>query len=91
LATRKQMLEVNGLERDPELDGFDSRVAVIGRYEEMLGRPLRDLDWYEIFAMVRMGCCIIRTQVLLRATGQSDHFLTRAPILPAWTMAAIRA
>lgn len=91
LATRKQMLEVNGLERDPELDGFDSREAVIGRYEEMLGRPLRDLDWYEIFAMVRMGCCIIRTQVLLRATGQSDHFLTRAPILPAWTLAAIRA
>ncbi|KUI44021.1 aminoglycoside phosphotransferase [Mycobacterium sp. IS-1590] len=90
LATRKQMLEVNGLDLDPELGGFDSRASVVGRYEEMLGRPLRDLDWYEIFAMVRMGCCILRTQVLLRATGQSEHFLTKAPILPAWTVAAIR-
>ncbi|MGE2721470.1 phosphotransferase family protein [Mycolicibacterium celeriflavum] len=90
LATRKQMLEVNGLDLDPELEGFDSRASVVGRYEEMLGRPLHDLDWYEIFAMVRMGCCILRTQALLRATGQSDHFLTRAPVLPAWTTAAIR-
>ena len=62
----QQMLEVNRLDLDPELPGFDSREAVIGRYEEMIGRPLVDLDWYEIFAMVRMGCCILRTQVLLR-------------------------
>jgi hypothetical protein len=34
--------------------------------------------------------CILRTQVPLRKIGQSDHFLTRAPILPAWTIAAIR-
>lgn len=91
LATRKQMLEVNGLDLDPELPGFDSRAAVIGRYEEMIGRKLEHLDWYEIFAMVRMGCCILRTQVLLRSNGQGDHFLTRAPILPTWTVAAIRA
>lgn len=89
LATRKQMLEVNGLDLDPELDGFDSREHVVDRYEKMLGRPLEDLDWYEIFAMVRMGCCIVRMQALLRLTGQPDHFLTRAPILPAWTLAAI--
>ena len=91
LATRKQMLEVNGIDADPELPGFDSRAAVIARYENMIGRELKNLDWYEIFAMVRMGCCILRTQVLLRSNGQGDHFLTRAPILPAWTVAAIRA
>jgi aminoglycoside phosphotransferase (APT) family kinase protein len=90
LATRKQMLEVNGLDLDPELPGFDSRTAVIGRFEEMIGRKLENLDWYEIFAMVRMGCCIMRTQVLLRSNGQGDHFLTKAPILPAWTVDAIR-
>ena len=44
--------------------------------------------WYEVFAMVRMGCCILRTQELLRSIGQGDHFLTRAPILPAWTVEA---
>jgi aminoglycoside phosphotransferase (APT) family kinase protein len=91
LATRKQMLEVNGIDADPELPGFDSRAAVVGRFEEMIGRELENLDWYEIFAMVRMGCCILRTQQLLRSTGQADHFLTRAPILPAWTVDAIRA
>lgn len=90
LATRRQMLEVNGLDVDPELDGFDRREDVIGRYEEMIGRPLVDLHWHEVFAMVRMGCCILRTQVLLRSIGQNDHFLTRAPILPAWTVAAVR-
>jgi aminoglycoside phosphotransferase (APT) family kinase protein len=91
LATRRQMLETQGLVMDPELPGFEGRDQVIRRYEEMLGRRLRDLHWYEMFAMVRMGCCIVRTQVLLRSIGQADHFLTRAPILPAWTIAAIRA
>jgi aminoglycoside phosphotransferase (APT) family kinase protein len=91
LATRRQMLEVNGLDADPELPGFDNREQVIRHYEEMIGRPLVELGWYEIFAMVRMGCCILRTQVLLRSIGQGDHFLTRAPILPAWTTAAIRS
>jgi aminoglycoside phosphotransferase (APT) family kinase protein len=90
LATRRQMLEANGLDLDPELPGFDTREQVTRRFEEMIGRPLVDLDWYEIFAMVRMGCCIARTQVLLRQIGQGDHFLTKAPILPAWTVAVIR-
>ena len=54
-ATRKQILEVNGLELNPKLPGFDSREEVTRRYEEMLGRPLSDLGWYEIFAMVWMG------------------------------------
>jgi hypothetical protein len=26
----------------------------------------------------------------LRSIGQSDHFLTRAPILPAWTISTVR-
>lgn len=91
LATRKQMLEVNGINLDPELPGFDSRDEVIRRFEEMIGRPVDNLDWYEIFAMVRMGCCILRTQVLLRQIGEGDHFLTRAPFLPAWTIAAVRS
>ena len=43
LATRRQMLEVNGVEADPELPGFDSREQLIRRYEEMIGRALVDL------------------------------------------------
>jgi aminoglycoside phosphotransferase (APT) family kinase protein len=91
LATRRQMCEVFGIAADPELPGFDTRDRLIGRYQDMIGRPLTDLEWYEHFATVRIGCCTLRIQVLLRAMGQGDHFLTRAPLLPSWTVAAIRA
>jgi hypothetical protein len=33
----------------------------------------------------------MRTQALLRSIGQGDHFLTRALILPALTISAVRA
>lgn len=91
LATRRQTMEVNGIDADPELPGFDSREVLVRRYEEMIGRPLEALRWYEIFAMVRMGCCIVRVQWLLRSIGLGDHGLTKAPVMPAWTVGAIRA
>ncbi|MGO9521520.1 phosphotransferase family protein [Mycobacterium sp.] len=90
LATRRQTMEVNGPSADPELPGFDSQEKVIGRFEEMTGRPLQALRWYEVFAMVRMGCCILRVQWLLRSTGQAAHGLTRAPVMPTWAIEAIR-
>lgn len=89
LATRRQMCEVFGLAADPELPGFDTRDRVVGRYQDMIGRRLTDLEWYEHFAAVRIGCCTLRIQVLLQAIGQGDHFLTRAPLLPAWTIDAV--
>lgn len=89
LATRRQMVEVQGLQLDPELPGFDTRERVIGRYEEMIGRRLEDLGWYEMFSMVRMGCCIQRMQVLLRRLGQTGHGFLRAPLLPAWVVDTI--
>ena len=56
----------------------------------MINRPLQALGWYEIFAMVRMGCCIVRVQWLLRSIGQVDHGFTRAPIMPGWAIETIR-
>ncbi|BDE14778.1 hypothetical protein Mkiyose1665_44850 [Mycobacterium kiyosense] len=91
LATRRQTMEVNGITADPELPGFDTRQRVVARFEEMIGRPLQALWWYEIFAMVRMGCCILRVQWLLRSIGQAGHGLTRAPVMPAWAVEAIRS
>ena len=61
--------------RDPTLRG-DHRRALV------------DLDWYEIFAMVRIAYYLAHAGVL-RSSGQADHFLTRAPILPTWTREAI--
>ncbi|MDO3333888.1 phosphotransferase family protein [Mycobacteroides abscessus] len=91
LATRRQTREVQGVTTDPELPGFDRRDEVIRRYQDMIGRELIDLDWYEQFSMIRMGCCILRTQVLLRSIGLTDHGFLRAPILPAWVIEAIHA
>lgn len=91
LATRRQMRSAFGIKADPEIPGFDTRDRVIGRYQDMIGRRLTDLEWYEHFAAIRIGCCTSRIQVLLRAIGQSSHFLTRAPILPDWTIEVIRA
>jgi hypothetical protein len=44
-----------------------------------------ELAWWREYAR------ILRTQVLLRTNGQADHFLTRAPILPAWTIDVVRS
>ena len=91
LATRRQTREVQGVASDPELPGFDSRDEVIQRYQAMIGRELIDLEWYEHFSIVKMGCCISRTQTLLRSIGLTDHGFLRAPILPAWVVEAIHA
>jgi aminoglycoside phosphotransferase (APT) family kinase protein len=89
LATRRQTMEVQRIRADPELPGFDSRDRVIHRYQEMLGRELHDLGWYEMFSMARMACCILRTHVLLRSLGLTDHGFLRAPVLPSWAVETI--
>ena len=76
---------------DPELPGLLDHAASIARVEAGLGRRLRDLDWHETFAMVRMGTCIAGVQRVLRRSGQEDHLLMQAPLLPDWTIAVVGA
>ena len=38
-------------------DGFPDRDRTVARFEELGGRPIRDLDWYETLAMVRSNAC----------------------------------
>jgi aminoglycoside phosphotransferase (APT) family kinase protein len=90
LTTRRNTMAVCRITADPELPGFDSREHAVRRFEEMIGRPLVAMDWYEVFAAVRMGCCLLRMQVLLRSTGQDDHPLAKARPLPKWVVEAIR-
>lgn len=90
LATRRQTLEVQRVRADPELPGFDSREQVVRRYQDMLGRELQHLDWFEMFSMARMACCILRTHVLLRSLGLTDHGFLRAPVMPSWAVETIR-
>ena len=84
-ATRRQTCEAMRIAADPELPGFPPRNELVTRLKERLGRPLHQLAWHELFAMIRMGTCIVGTQRVLRRSGHHDHFLMRAPLLPEWT------
>jgi aminoglycoside phosphotransferase (APT) family kinase protein len=55
--------------------GFLDHDAAVARYEARLGRRVRDLDWYEIFAMVRSTAIMTRIAYL-------DDRAGRPPMLP---------
>ena len=85
-ATRRQTCEAMGITDDPELPGFPSRAEIIARLEQGLGRSLYELEWHELFAMIRMGTCIVGTQRVLCRGGQPDHFIMQASLLPKWAI-----
>ena len=58
-----------------ELPGFLDKAASVGRYERALGRQIRDLEWYEVFALLRSTAILCRMQGMLIAQGQTDHWL----------------
>lgn len=68
--------------RRPELPGFLDREAALARYSERLGRPLGDLWWYELFALVRSTAILVRMQRLLLQQGQPDHWLAGFDPIP---------
>ena len=42
------------------------------RYEEQLGRPVVDLEWYEVFALVRSVAVAYRLHRLAAGAGRAD-------------------
>jgi aminoglycoside phosphotransferase (APT) family kinase protein len=54
--------------------GFGDRADAIGRMGTHLGRPLHDLDWYEVFALVRAGAVSTRIAILFERAGQRSMF-----------------
>lgn len=65
-----------------ELPGFLDRDAALAYYAARLGREIGDLTWYERFALVRSTAILIRTQRLLVAQGQHDHWLVGFDPIP---------
>ncbi|HZR81041.1 MAG TPA: phosphotransferase family protein [Candidatus Binatia bacterium] len=49
------------------LAGFPSREATIARYEELVGRRVEHLHYYEVFAAFRFAVIMIRVVALVRA------------------------
>jgi aminoglycoside phosphotransferase (APT) family kinase protein len=53
----------------PRLAGFPSPEATVARYERLLGRPMRDLPYYEVFAAFRFAVIMARLGVLFVEFG----------------------
>ncbi len=51
-------------------DGFPDRDGTVSRMEELSGRPVRDLEWYETLAMVRSTAVMTRISILRRDAGE---------------------
>ncbi len=51
-------------------EGFPARDGAVSRFEELSGRRVRDLEWYETLAMVRSTAVMTRISVLRRDAGE---------------------
>ena len=51
------------------LAGFPDRDGAIAQYESLSGRTLRDMEWYETFALVRSTTIMSRIGYLHRGAG----------------------
>ena len=64
--------------------GFGDRAEAAGTIEGRLGRRLVDLDWFEVFALVRASAISTRIAVLFGRAGERTRFsIDRDPTLAA--------
>lgn len=54
--------------------GFGDRSATVAAIEASLGRALVDLDWFEVFALVRASAVSTRIALLFQRAGQRSMF-----------------
>lgn len=83
-AVRRSIQRGNGLPLDAELPGFPDRARTLDRYAARIGRPVQSLDWYEVFAMLRMGAVLKSLSRLLQQRGITDHIVHTIPPLQDW-------
>ncbi len=53
----------------PRPEGFGSHEDTVARYEEILGRPMSDLFWYQVFSGFRFAVIMCKLTDLLTGTG----------------------
>ena len=51
------------------LEGMPEREETVARYEELTGRPVRNLFYNEVFAGMRFGVIMVRVAAMMRARG----------------------
>lgn len=55
-----------------DLPGFPSEATAVTRYEQRLGRPVHDLDWYLLWAGFRYGVVMVRMVQKMAAAGVGE-------------------
>jgi aminoglycoside phosphotransferase (APT) family kinase protein len=75
----------------PRLEGFPSKQATIDRYEARSGLPLRELDFYEVFAAFRFCVIMARLAVIFKDWGllQPDDAMAQENTVTALTAAVL--
>jgi aminoglycoside phosphotransferase (APT) family kinase protein len=53
----------------PRLPGFPDRGETVARYEELIGREVKHLEYYEIFAAFRFSIIMVRVAQLIMSFG----------------------
>jgi aminoglycoside phosphotransferase (APT) family kinase protein len=53
----------------PHPEGFPSRAQVIARYEELTGRPVQNIEFYEAFAALRGAVIMVRMARIMIQAG----------------------
>jgi hypothetical protein len=53
----------------PLLDGVPGEAAVVAQWEQLMGRPSRDLHWFKVLGGVRMGLVMLRSRDANVASG----------------------
>jgi len=59
--------------RLPRLEGFPDRAAAIARFEELTGRTVRNIDWFEAWGALRGTILLLRVGNLMIELGLLDH------------------
>jgi aminoglycoside phosphotransferase (APT) family kinase protein len=62
-----------------ELAGYPGRDAIIECYRAALGRPVDDLEWYEVLANIRSGAIVVRIGELMQRGGHSASWTALVP------------
>jgi aminoglycoside phosphotransferase (APT) family kinase protein len=78
-------LERTALQFVEQLPGFPDRAGAVQRYEQHLGRPMRDLEWYEAWGGMRAACIQVRLGRILFELGVIDdeRYRQRNPVTKA--------
>jgi aminoglycoside phosphotransferase (APT) family kinase protein len=62
--------------------GFPDRAQIVAAYEPLLGRPLHDLRWYDVFALLRSGLIVTRIGAVSARSGANASWTRQVPQLP---------